>query len=97
MAITKDNGQVFADYRFTVVEWVANTKNKCQIWHMVNMVWIVKHEPYEKYFNDLEISKGEAKVLIDYLQSLAEISIKFLNDNKIEHHEELRNLDESVN
>ena len=57
----------------------------------------MKHEPYEKYFNNLGISKGEAKVLIDYLQSLAEISIKFLNDNKIEHHEELRNLDKSVN
>lgn len=57
----------------------------------------MKHESCEKYLNDLGISKKEMKVLIDYLQSLAEISVKFLNENRIEHHEELCNLDESVN
>lgn len=57
----------------------------------------MKHELYEEYFNNLGISKKEAKALIDYLQSLAEIGVRFVNEHKIEDYEKCSNMDESVN
>ena len=57
----------------------------------------MNYKCYEKYFNDLEISEKEANVLLDYLSSLAEIGIKFVNEHKIEYYEKLCNLDEGIN
>ncbi len=57
----------------------------------------MNYKYYEKYFNDLEISEKEANVLLDYLSSLAEIGIKFVNEHKIECYEKLCNLDEGIN
>lgn len=57
----------------------------------------MNYKCYEKYFNDLEISEKEANVLLDYLSSLAEIGINFVNERKIEYYEKLCNLDEGIN
>ena len=35
--------------------------------------------------------------LLDYLSSLAEIGINFVNEHKIEYYEKLCNLDEGIN
>lgn len=57
----------------------------------------MNYKCYEKYFNDLEISEKKANVLLDYLSSLAEIGINFVNEHKIEYYEKLCNLDEGIN
>lgn len=57
----------------------------------------MNYESYEGYFKKLGISEKEANVLIGYMSSLVEISIRLLNDNKIEQHETLCNMDEGVN
>ena len=58
---------------------------------------MVTYKDYEDYFNHLGISETEANAVIKYMYSLAEIAINVLNENKIESHEELRNMDEGIN
>lgn len=57
----------------------------------------MNYKSYEEYFKNLGISEREANCLIDYLSSLAEIGIKFVNEHKIEYYEKLCNLDEGIN
>ena len=56
---------------------------------------MLKHDDYEYIFNELEITKDEASVLMRYLTELAKIGIEFLTNKK--ENEELCNLDESIN
>lgn len=58
---------------------------------------MVAYKDYEDYFNQFGISEAEANAVIKYMYSLAEIGINVLNENKIECHEELRNMDEGIN
>lgn len=57
----------------------------------------MNYKSYEEYFKNLGISEREANVLLDYLLSLAEIGVKFVNEYKIEYYEKLCNLDEGIN
>ena len=47
----------------------------------------MNYKSYEEYFKNLGISEKEANCLLDYLSSLAEIGIKFVNEHKIEYYE----------
>lgn len=58
---------------------------------------MVTYKDYEDYLNHLGISETEANAVIKYMYSLAEIGINVLNENKIECHEKLRNMDEGIN
>lgn len=58
---------------------------------------MIKYQDYEQEFNQLGISQTDACILLDYMQALAEIGIRFMNEKKVEGDEELCNMDESVN
>lgn len=58
---------------------------------------MIKYQDYEQEFNQLGISLTDACILLDYMQALAEIGIRFMNEKKVEDDEELCNMDESVN
>ena len=57
---------------------------------------MIKYQDYEQEFNQLGISQTDACILLDYMQAIAEIGIRF-NEKKVEDDEELCNMDESVN
>lgn len=58
---------------------------------------MLKYQDYEDEFIQLGISQTDACILLDYLQAIAEISIKFNNEKKDRENEELCNMDKSVN
>lgn len=58
---------------------------------------MIKYQDYEQEFNQLEISQTDACILLDYMQAIAEIGIRFNNEKKVEGDEELYNMDESIN
>lgn len=58
---------------------------------------MIKYQDYEQEFNQLGISQTDACILLDYMQALAEIGIRFINEKNVENDEELCNMDESVN
>lgn len=43
---------------------------------------MIKYENYEKIFKRFDISSEEANVLIGYMEALAEIGIKVINETK---------------
>ncbi len=58
---------------------------------------MLKYRDYEDEFNRLGIFQTDACILLDYLQAIAEIGIKFNNEKKDRENEELCNMDKSVN
>lgn len=58
---------------------------------------MIKYQDYEQEFNQLEISQRDACILLDYMQALAEIGIRFINEKKVENDEKLCDMDESIN
>lgn len=58
---------------------------------------MIKYQDYEQEFNQLGISQIDACILLDYMQAIAEIGIRFNNEKKVEGDEELYNMDESIN
>lgn len=58
---------------------------------------MIKYQDYEQEFNQLGISQTDACILLDYMQAIAEIGIRFNNEKKVEDDEELYNMDESIN
>ena len=58
---------------------------------------MIKYQDYEQEFNQLGISQTDACILLDYMQTIAEIGIRFNNEKKVEGDEELYNMDESIN
>lgn len=58
---------------------------------------MIKFQDYEQEFNQLEISQRDACILLDYMQALAEIGIRFINEKKVENDEKLCDMDESIN
>ncbi|WP_162274265.1 hypothetical protein [Mediterranea massiliensis] len=58
---------------------------------------MLKYQDYEDEFNQLGIFQTDACIVLDYLQAIAEIGIKFNNEKKDRENEELCNMDKSVN
>lgn len=58
---------------------------------------MIKYQDYEQEFNQLGIFQTDACFLLDYMQAIAEIGIRFNNEKKVEGDEELYNMDESIN
>lgn len=69
--------------RFPIVGLSQSAKNKPQ--HVVARkitLQMIKYENYEKIFKRFDISSEEANVLIGYMEALAEIGIKVINETK---------------
>jgi len=43
---------------------------------------MIKYQDYEQEFNQLGISQTDACILLDYMQAIAEIGIRFNNEKK---------------
>ena len=58
---------------------------------------MIKYQDYEQEFNLLGISQTDACILLDYMQAIAEIGIRFVNEKNIVENEKLHNMDKGVN
>lgn len=58
---------------------------------------MIKYQDYEQEFNQLGISQADACILIAYMQNIAEIGIRFINEKNVVKNEELCNMDKSLN
>lgn len=58
---------------------------------------MIKYQDYEQEFNLLGISQTDACILLGYMQAIAEIGIRFVNEKNIVENEKLHNMDKGVN